>query len=86
MRWSQLEAQIPLSDLPRFHRDFLVQHRPELQAQTLPLRRVQQYVSQTLLQLAQQGLALRQGDDFVVEAAQIPLAWHGLLGLPAQNP
>jgi len=48
LRWSELEARIPLAELPSFHRAFLKQHRPELTPDALPLRRVQQYVSHTL--------------------------------------
>ena len=41
LRWSEIEARIPLAELPSFHRAFLKHHRPELAPDTLPLRRVQ---------------------------------------------
>jgi hypothetical protein len=72
LRWSQIEAAIPLDELPRFHRAFLNLHRPELNADTLPLRRVQQYVSQTLHSLVQQGKAMKEGDDVVLGMEEIP--------------
>ncbi|RIH81593.1 hypothetical protein Mterra_03069 [Calidithermus terrae] len=72
LRWSELEAAIPLGELPAFHRAFLALHRPELQAQALPLRRVQQYVTQTLHTLAKQGLARPAEGDFELEAQALP--------------
>lgn len=72
LRWSQVEATIPLSELPKFHREFLKLHRPELEPEKLPLRRVQQYVSQTLHSLVQQGKATKEGDDFVLGVGEVP--------------
>ena len=71
LRWSELEARIPLAELPKFHRAFLQLHRPEL-PQDIPLRRVQQYVSQTLHSLVQQGKAVKQGEDFVLGEDAVP--------------
>ncbi len=71
-RWATLEARIPLAELPAFHRAFLKLHRPELDADTLPLRRVQQYVNQTLHLLAQQGKAQSVQGDFELEPDCIP--------------
>ena len=71
LRWSQLEASIPLADLPKFHRAFLQLHRPEL-PQDIPLRRVQQYVSQTLHSLVQQGKARKEGEEFVLGVDVVP--------------
>jgi len=56
-------------------------HRPELQADALPLRRVQQYVTQTLFQLVKSGQAkqeevLGSGVDFLVEEGVIPGDWR----------
>ncbi|MCL6525516.1 MAG: hypothetical protein K6T57_01415 [Thermaceae bacterium] len=79
IRWSELEAQIPLDELPAFHRAFLELHRPELEAQTLPLRRVQQYVVQTLHTLAQSGQARQVGEDFEVSSEVLPPAYRGLV-------
>lgn len=76
LRWSEFEATIPLSELPTFHRAFLNLHRPELAADTLPLRRVQQYVSQTLHSLVKEGKAKRVGEDFEVEPDSIPLPYR----------
>lgn len=76
IRWSEVESRIDLNELPRFHRAFLNLHRPELQADTLPLRRVQQYVTQTLFQLLKGGRAQRVDEDFLVEEAVIPEDWR----------
>ncbi len=78
VRWSELEARIPLHELPAFHRAFLQLHRPELSAHALPLRRVQQYVNQTLHSLAREGKAQRVDEDFELEAQQLPPAYHNL--------
>ncbi len=78
LRWSALEARLPLQELPAFHRAFLRQHRPELNPDTLPLRRVQQYVSQTLHALAKEGKARRVDEDFELDAEQIPLPYRDL--------
>ncbi len=75
--WSNLEAAIPLSELPAFHRAFLNLHRPELAADTLPLRRVQQYVSQTLHSLVKEGKAKRIEEDFEVEREVVPEPYQG---------
>lgn len=78
IRWSELEARLPLQELPAFHRAFLRQHRPELNPDTLPLRRVQQYVSQTLNALVKEGKARHVDEDFELEAEQIPLPYRDL--------
>ena len=75
LRWSELEASIPLAELPKFHRAFLRLHRPELQ-EDLPLRRVQQYVSQTLHSLVQQGKAVKEGEDFVLGVGEVPAGYR----------
>jgi len=72
VRWSAVEAAIELDELPGFHRAFLNLHRPELEANSLPLRRVQQYVSQTLFTLVKQGKAQRMEEDFLVDSELIP--------------
>ena len=76
LRWSEIEARIPLAELPSFHRAFLKHHRPELAPDTLPLRRVQQYVSQTLRLLVQQGKARQVEEDFELEPEPIPLPYQ----------
>ncbi|ADH62295.1 conserved hypothetical protein [Allomeiothermus silvanus DSM 9946] len=81
VRWSEVESRIELNELPHFHRAFLKLHRPELQADALPLRRVQQYVTQTLFQLVKSGQAQREeapdgGVDFLVEEGAIPGDWR----------
>lgn len=78
LRWSALEAQLPLPDLPAFHRAFLRLHRPELNPDTLPLRRVQQYVSQTLHSLVKAGKARLLDEDFELGAEQIPPPYREL--------
>ena len=77
--WSQVEASIPLSDLPSFHRAFLNLHRPELGADQLPLRRVQQYVTQTLFTLVKDGKASKDGEDFRVGLEVIPPEYRAML-------
>jgi hypothetical protein len=79
IRWTELESKIDLGELPAFHRAFLKLHRPELGAETLPLRRVQQYVSQTLHSLVQTGKARQVGEDFEVPGEAIPEAYRGLV-------
>jgi len=76
LRWSELKTAIRLSELPTFHRAFLSLHRPELAADTLPLRRVQQYVRQTLHSLVKEGKAKRVGEDFELEPDSIPLSYR----------
>jgi hypothetical protein len=81
VRWSEVESRVELNELPRFHRAFLKLHRPELQADALPLRRVQQYVTQTLFQLVKSGQAQREEApdgrvDFLVEEGAIPGDWR----------
>ncbi|MDT7919647.1 MAG: hypothetical protein RQ868_03545 [Meiothermus sp.] len=80
LRWSELEARIPLPELPAFHRAFLRLHRPELTPDTLPLRRVQQYVSQTLHLLVRQGKARQVNEDFELEPDLIPLPYRKQAG------
>lgn len=72
VRWSALEAALPLNELPAFHRAFLKLHRPELAAENLPLRRVQQYVNQTLHLLVKEGRARAVEGDFELEPDCIP--------------
>lgn len=79
VRWSGLESKIDLGELPAFHRAFLKLNRPELEADTLPLRRVQQYVSQTLHSLVQKGQAKQLDEDFEVETEAIPESYRNLL-------
>lgn len=79
IRWAELESKIGLNELPAFHRAFLKLNRPELEAETLPLRRVQQYVSQTLHSLVQTGKARKVGEDFEVPNEAIPEAYRGLI-------
>ena len=79
VRWSLLESKIDLNELPAFHRAFLKLNRPELEADTLPLRRVQQYVSQTLHSLVQQGKARHLEEDYEVQPETIPEAYQKLL-------
>lgn len=76
--WSELEAKIDLAQLPAFHRAFLKLHRPELESDTLPLRRVQQYVSQTLHALAKSGKAIQTEDDFRVSPETLPDGYKNL--------
>lgn len=76
VRWSALEAALPLNELPAFHRAFLKLHRPELQPETLPLRRVQQYVNQTLHLLEKEGKARLVDGNFELELDCIPFPYR----------
>lgn len=76
IRWSVVESSIELGELPKFHRAFLKLHRPELEADTLPLRRVQQYITQTLFTLTKEGKAERAEEDFLVDLEAIPQAYR----------
>lgn len=77
LRWSEIESKIELAKLPAFHRAFLNLHRPELEANALPLRRVQQYVSQTLHGLVKAGKATQEGEDFWVSTELLPPEYPG---------
>lgn len=79
LRWSELEGKIELAELPAFHRAFLNLHRPELQADGLPLRRVQQYVTQTLYGLVKAGQATQEGEDFLLSGEALPPQYRGLM-------
>ncbi|MDW8425674.1 MAG: hypothetical protein RMK51_07055 [Meiothermus sp.] len=83
VRWSAIEARLPLRELPTFHRAFLRLHRPELNPDALPLRRVQQYVQQTLHALAKEGRAWRVDQDFELEAHQLPPAYRTAEEMPS---
>jgi len=76
VRWSTLEARLSLSELPAFHRTFLRLHRPELPVDELPLRRVHQYVQQTLHRLVREGQARRLEDDFELLPEAIPAPYR----------
>lgn len=60
--WRQLERQLDLSDLPAFHRTFLAWRG--IDAEAMPLRRVQQRVEAELNRLVAEGQAVRDGDDW----------------------
>ncbi len=66
VRWSTVETASPLAELPAVHRAFLKMHRPGLEADALPLRRVQQYMSQTLALLVAAGMAQKVDGEYVV--------------------
>ena len=64
LSWRDLEARVPLDDLPDFHRAFLAWRGVE-GASAMPLRRVQQRVEAELNKWVQSGQAVRSGDDLL---------------------
>ena len=60
--WRELEARLPLDELPGFHRAFLRWRGVEGTGE-MPLRRVQQRVEAELNKLVQAGQAQRVGDE-----------------------
>jgi hypothetical protein len=63
--WRELEASIPLEELPNFHRTFLRSRGVEA-PETMMLRRVQQAVERELNTLLRQGLAKHDGEHLLV--------------------
>jgi hypothetical protein len=63
--WRDLEASIPLEELPSFHRAFLTLCGVE--SSDMPLRRVQQNVDRELNKLVLAGHAERSGNDIFID-------------------
>lgn len=72
VNWTDLEARLPLDDLPRFHRDFLAKVDPSEAWDEVFLRRIQGKVQASLKRLERQGLAKQQGGDLYVVKDLIP--------------
>lgn len=70
--WGKLERNIPLDDLPRFHREFLQRVRPDGDWDKAPLRQVQGKVQASLKQLEREGRAKTEGDKLLVARDAIP--------------
>jgi hypothetical protein len=70
IRWRELEARIPLDDLPAFHRAFL-HARGVTDPEDMMLRRVQQSVERELNKLVQAGQARREGEEIIVQRAAL---------------
>jgi hypothetical protein len=75
--WHSLEQNIPLDDLPTFHREFLKLTRPdEADWDAAFLRQVQGKVQASLKTLERQGLAKTEGDKVLVSGQMIPEAFR----------
>ncbi len=74
INWRSLEANIPLEQLPDFHRDFLAARGIE-NPEEMMLRRVQQTVERELNKLLQTGEAKQHQDHLLVSSHQIPAKW-----------
>jgi hypothetical protein len=74
--WRALEAQIPLDELPAFHRAFLDLTRPEKDWQEVSLRQVQGKVQASLKQLEREGLAKVEAGRLLVPIQMIPEAYR----------
>ncbi len=73
MSWRELEARIPLDELPKFHRAFL--QARGVNADEMPLRRVQQSVERELNKLIIEGRALRQESDILIDDNVLKQVW-----------
>ncbi len=71
--WRNLEASIPLEQLPTFHRDFLQSRGIE---NTTMLRRIQQNVERELNIMLRDGTAQYQAERLLVSSQSIPEAWR----------
>lgn len=74
--WHALERNIPLDDLPNFHRQFLALARPDEDYSEAALRQVQGKVQASLKALERQGHAKTEGETLFVEQAFVPEAFH----------
>ncbi|WP_420595361.1 hypothetical protein [Deinococcus sp.] len=68
--WRDLEARVPLDELPTFHRAFLIWRGVE-GAGEMPLRRVQQRVEAELNKLVQARQAQRTENDVLMSRAAL---------------
>jgi beta-galactosidase beta subunit len=74
INWRELETQIPLEQLPEFHRDFL-NARGVQNTQEMMLRRVQQSVERELNTLIREGHAKYHDEQLLVANHCIPEKW-----------
>jgi hypothetical protein len=74
INWRELESNIPLEQLPEFHRAFL-QSRGIANPETMPLRRVQQSVERELNTLIKEEQAKLEQDILLVLNQHIPQPW-----------
>ena len=73
INWTLLEQNIPLDELPEFHRAFLKHNRPNEQDWDKTfLRQIQGKVQATLKQLERQNLARFEIDTLLVSPDAIP--------------
>jgi hypothetical protein len=73
INWQELEASIPLDELPTFHREFLKLARPhEADWDQVFLRQIQGKVQATLKILEREGKAKQENGNVFVSTQYIP--------------
>ncbi|UCH26599.1 MAG: hypothetical protein JSV66_02830 [Trueperaceae bacterium] len=77
--WQALETEIPLDELPGFHRAFLGLVSPEKDWQEVFLRQVQGKVGASLKQLEREGLAKVEAGRLLVSVEMVPEAYRRYL-------
>jgi hypothetical protein len=74
IKWRELESNIPLEQLPEFHRAFLL-NRGTINPEKMPLRQVQQSVEREINSLIKEGQAKFEQDILLVSSQNIPQSW-----------
>jgi hypothetical protein len=74
INWRELEANIPLEQLPEFHRAFLASRGVE-NLETMMLRRIQQSVERELNTMLREGEAKQDTEIIFVLNTKIPIQW-----------
>jgi hypothetical protein len=74
INWRELEANIPLEQLPKFHIAFLASRGLE-SLESMMLRRIQQSVERELNTLLRQGKAKQESEILFVDSQEIPELW-----------
>ena len=74
INWRDLEAAIPLEQLPDFHRAFLAARGVE-NPETMMLRRIQQSVERELNTLLRDKKAKQESETLFVLSQEIPEPW-----------
>jgi hypothetical protein len=74
INWRELEANIPLEQLPEFHRTFLAARGIE-NLESMMLRRIQQSVERELNTLLRLGKAKQESEILFVDSQEIPELW-----------
>jgi hypothetical protein len=73
LNWRELEARIPLDELPKFHRAFLQTRGIDMD--NMPLRRIQQTVERELNKLIVEGRAQRIESDILIDGDVLKEVW-----------